>query len=140
MSLDPQCIFCQIVAGEAEASRVYRDPLVTAFMDLYPVTRGHLLVVPNVHFPNLASLDAQYAAQMMAAGRRAAAACRSRGSTCIWPMGPLPDNPSFTVTCMSSRATTGTVSVSGGPSAGTERRVVNLRRSPRSCARPWRRA
>lgn len=76
MSLDPQCIFCQIVSGEAEASRVYRDPLVTAFMDLYPVTRGHLLVVPNAHFPNLASLDAQYAAQMMAAARRAAVALR----------------------------------------------------------------
>lgn len=76
MPLDPQCIFCQIVSGEAEASRVYRDPLVTAFMDRYPVTRGHLLVVPNAHFPSLASLDAQYAAQMMAAARRAAAALR----------------------------------------------------------------
>ena len=76
MSLDPHCIFCQIVTGEAEASRVYRDPLVTAFMDIHPVTRGHLLVVPNSHFPDLASLDAQYAAQMMAAGRRAAGALR----------------------------------------------------------------
>lgn len=76
MPLDPQCIFCRIVAGEAEASRVYRDPLVTAFLDIHPVTRGHVLVVPNVHFPSLANLDAQYAAQMMAAGRRVAAALR----------------------------------------------------------------
>ena len=76
MRLDSQCIFCRIVAGQAEASRVYRDPLVTAFMDIHPVTTGHLLVVPNAHFPDLASLDAQYAAQMMAAGRRLAAALR----------------------------------------------------------------
>jgi diadenosine tetraphosphate (Ap4A) HIT family hydrolase len=77
MPLDPQCIFCRIVAGQAEASRVYRDPLVTAFMDIHPVTKGHLLVVPNSHFPDLASLDAQYAAQMMAAGRRLAMALRT---------------------------------------------------------------
>jgi diadenosine tetraphosphate (Ap4A) HIT family hydrolase len=79
MPHDPQCIFCRIAAGDAEASRVYRDPLVTAFLDIHPVTRGHVLVVPNVHFPTLASLDAQYAAQMMAAGRRVAAALRSSG-------------------------------------------------------------
>ena len=77
MPLDPQCIFCRIVAGKAEASRVYRDPLVTAFLDIHPVTKGHLLVVPNAHFPDLASLDAQYAAQMMAAGKRLAAALRA---------------------------------------------------------------
>ena len=77
MPLDSQCIFCRIVAGQAEASRVYRDPLVTAFMDIHPVTSGHLLVVPNMHFPDLASLDAQYAAQMMATGRRLAAAVRT---------------------------------------------------------------
>ena len=77
MPLDSQCIFCRIVAGQAEASRVYRDPLVTAFLDIHPVTPGHLLVVPNSHFPDLAGLDAQYAAQMMATGRRLAAVVRT---------------------------------------------------------------
>jgi diadenosine tetraphosphate (Ap4A) HIT family hydrolase len=77
MPLDSQCIFCRIVTGQAEASRVYRDPLVTAFMDIHPVTSGHLLVVPNMHFPDLASLDTQYAAQMMATGRRLGAAVRA---------------------------------------------------------------
>jgi histidine triad (HIT) family protein len=77
MSLDPQCIFCRILSGRAEAHTVYRDPLVTAFMDIHPVTRGHLLVVPNNHFPSLDSLDPQYAAQMMAVARRLAGALRA---------------------------------------------------------------
>src|SRR5205085_4959483 len=40
------CIFCQIVAGKEPASFVYQDPLVVAFMDIQPITRGHMLVVP----------------------------------------------------------------------------------------------
>lgn len=36
------CIFCDIVAGEASASLVHRDELVSAFLDIRPVTPGHL--------------------------------------------------------------------------------------------------
>ena len=43
------CIFCQIVDGAAPASFVYRDDLVSAFLDIRPVTPGHLLVIPNEH-------------------------------------------------------------------------------------------
>jgi diadenosine tetraphosphate (Ap4A) HIT family hydrolase len=48
-SKEATCIFCQITAGEAEATVVYQDEQVTAFMDLYPVTEGHVLVIPNTH-------------------------------------------------------------------------------------------
>ena len=41
------CIFCAIVARQAEASVVYEDETVVVFMDLNPVTPGHLLVVPR---------------------------------------------------------------------------------------------
>lgn len=41
------CIFCGIVAGDAAASFVHRDELVSAFLDIRPVTPGHLLVIPN---------------------------------------------------------------------------------------------
>jgi hypothetical protein len=41
------CIFCRIVAGEAQASFVHRDELVSAFLDIRPVTPGHLLVITN---------------------------------------------------------------------------------------------
>ena len=44
-----ECIFCDIVAGEAPASFVHRDELVSAFLDIRPVTPGHLLVIPTQH-------------------------------------------------------------------------------------------
>ena len=45
----PQCVFCDIVAGKAPAYKVYEDTTTLAFLDLFPFTRGHLLVIPKRH-------------------------------------------------------------------------------------------
>ena len=44
------CVFCQIVKGEAEASFVHQDDTIVAFMDIQPITQGHMLVVPRDHY------------------------------------------------------------------------------------------
>ena len=52
---DIDCVFCGIVAGVVESSRVYEDEQLLAFMDIRPLTRGHLLVIPKMHAPCLAA-------------------------------------------------------------------------------------
>ncbi len=47
------CIFCRIIAGEAPASILYADELVTAFYDIHPITPVHILVVPNRHIESV---------------------------------------------------------------------------------------
>lgn len=47
------CIFCQIVAGNATAEVVYQDDQVTAFRDQHPAAPIHLLIVPNRHITSL---------------------------------------------------------------------------------------
>jgi histidine triad (HIT) family protein len=47
------CIFCQIVDGQAPATIVYRDEVVTAFLDTHPVAPTHILIVPNKHIPSV---------------------------------------------------------------------------------------
>jgi histidine triad (HIT) family protein len=47
------CIFCKIVAGEIPCSKVYEDELFIAFLDIRPVHKGHLLIVPKKHFVNV---------------------------------------------------------------------------------------
>ena len=47
------CIFCLIARGDAPSALVYRDDRVLAFMDLFPLSRGHLLVVPRAHAENI---------------------------------------------------------------------------------------
>ena len=57
MSQAQGCIFCAIAHHQAEASVVHEDQTVVAFTDRYPVTPGHLLVVPRHHAVGLEDLD-----------------------------------------------------------------------------------
>ena len=50
MSAD--CIFCKITAGEIPAAKVYEDDNFIAFMDIFPIARGHTLVIPKIHCEN----------------------------------------------------------------------------------------
>ena len=43
------CIFCKIAAGEIPSVRVYEDDRVLAFMDINPLSEGHLLIIPKAH-------------------------------------------------------------------------------------------
>ncbi len=45
------CIFCKIVAGKAEAYRIYEDELSLGILDINPFTRGHCLVISKRHVP-----------------------------------------------------------------------------------------
>ncbi len=52
------CVFCAIVAGEADAHVVLDGPHVVAFLDQRPVFKGHVLVVPREHHVTLTDLPA----------------------------------------------------------------------------------
>ena len=43
------CIFCKIIAKEIPADIVYEDEHFLAFLDINPVQKGHLLIVPKQH-------------------------------------------------------------------------------------------
>ena len=70
------CVFCKIVAGTAPASIPYADGTTVAFLDINPMTPGHLLVAPRVHAESLAELDAEAGAQLWRVAQRLAAALR----------------------------------------------------------------
>lgn len=69
--------FADIIAGRAPASVVYRDELVTAFMDIHPINEGHTLVVPLRPARFLDELDDAEAARMFVVGREIARAIRA---------------------------------------------------------------
>ncbi|HEY7174170.1 MAG TPA: HIT domain-containing protein [Micromonosporaceae bacterium] len=54
---DPDCIFCKIAAGDIPSIQVASDERTIAFMDIAPATRGHLLVIPRRHYPDLLTVD-----------------------------------------------------------------------------------
>jgi histidine triad (HIT) family protein len=72
----PGCIFCSIVAATAPSHRVYEDAHVLAFMDIFPVSDGHLLVIPKRHYETLLESDEESLLAVMAASRRIALAVK----------------------------------------------------------------
>lgn len=71
---DERCVFCDIVAGRTPASFVRRGERVVAFMDLYPITRGHVLIIPTEHVASMAAVAPDVGAAMMNLAQRLAAA------------------------------------------------------------------
>ncbi len=82
MPTQPSCIFCRIIACQAEASLLYHDDQVTAFLDAHPLAPGHLLVVPNRHSPDLAGLDQADGGRMFSVGHRLTHALRTSNLHC----------------------------------------------------------
>ena len=70
------CEFCEIIARRSPASVVHRDEDCIAFMDIRPVTPGHLLVVPIEHATHLADLDPAEGRALFALAQTLAAAIR----------------------------------------------------------------
>jgi len=44
-----ECIFCKILSGSIPSYKVYEDDFVFAFLDVYPCSEGHTIVMPKKH-------------------------------------------------------------------------------------------
>ncbi len=52
-----ECIFCQILDNKIPSHIVYKDELVTAFLDIQPLNDGHVLIIPNKHSKFISQVD-----------------------------------------------------------------------------------
>ena len=43
------CVFCKIVHFEIPSSKVFENEKVLAFLDITPVNKGHVLLIPKEH-------------------------------------------------------------------------------------------
>ena len=57
MSESSSCVFCEIVAGQIPALKVFEDEFTLSFVDIGPLAEGHLLVIPKQHFETLHDMD-----------------------------------------------------------------------------------
>jgi histidine triad (HIT) family protein len=64
-----ECIFCAIAAGDVPSAKVYKDDRVFAFLDIHPLRRGHVLVIPRTHSARLEEADPDDAAALVKAAR-----------------------------------------------------------------------
>ncbi len=69
-----QTIFTKILSGEIPCHRVYEDDRVLAFLDINPLSRGHVLVIPKEPAETLDALSDESSA---AIGRVLPRLCRA---------------------------------------------------------------
>ncbi len=60
--MNPDCLFCAIVAGTIPSDIVYSDESVVAFRDIAPKAPTHVLVIPREHYADVRELSAEPAA------------------------------------------------------------------------------
>jgi len=53
MIKDDKCIFCKIIEKSIPSKVLFENDKNLAFLDIFPVSRGHTIVIPKNHYNNL---------------------------------------------------------------------------------------
>lgn len=51
--MSEDCIFCKIVNGQIPCDKIYEDENCLAFLDIFPKTKGHTLVITKKHIKDV---------------------------------------------------------------------------------------
>ena len=58
-------IFSKIISGEIPSYKIAENDKFFAFLDIFPLRKGHVLVVPKKEVDNLFDLPAEYLGEML---------------------------------------------------------------------------
>ncbi len=73
---DPKNIFAKILSGDIPSAKVFEDARVLSFMDAFPQSKGHTLVVPKVKACNLFDISSENLQNLIAQTQKIARAVR----------------------------------------------------------------
>ena len=66
------CIFCKIVAGEIPSYTIHEDDDFKVILDINPASKGHALIIPQVHYADLYDIDDEVAGRAMKLAKKLA--------------------------------------------------------------------
>lgn len=66
------CIFCKIINNEVESYTVYENEKVKAFLDIFPASLGHVLIVPKKHYENIYDIEDEYLVEVVRVAKKIA--------------------------------------------------------------------
>lgn len=76
--MERSCIFCRIVAREAEASVLYEDDRIMALMNIRPINRGEFMLIPKEHIDHFCDLPDDLSCQIITQAQRLSRNLRAR--------------------------------------------------------------
>ena len=53
------CVFCKIISKQIPAKILYEDEYSISFLDAFPISKGHTLVIPKKHFPQIQDMSSE---------------------------------------------------------------------------------
>lgn len=59
------CIFCKIINKEIPTDIIYENDKVMAFLDIFPTSLGHTLIIPKKHFINVYDIEEDYLTEII---------------------------------------------------------------------------
>jgi histidine triad (HIT) family protein len=74
--MSENCIFCKIVRKDAQASIIYEDAAIVAFIDIRPVSEGHTLIIPKQHYVDIFDTPEELLAETHKVAKKIAAAVK----------------------------------------------------------------
>lgn len=76
MHHERDCVFCKIARGDTPCHKIHEDESTLAFLDIFPVADGHVLIVTKEHFESIFDTPAGALKDAAATAKRVADAMR----------------------------------------------------------------
>ncbi|RHZ86833.1 hypothetical protein Glove_43g23 [Diversispora epigaea] len=83
------CQFCKIIQRLAPSEVIYETERTLAFLDIFPLSEGHTLVVPKYHSEFLHELPDEYLADLLPVAKKVAIATGAEQYNVLQNNGPL---------------------------------------------------
>lgn len=68
--MNNECIFCKIIKNEIPSTKIYEDDKFLSFMDIQPVSDGHLLIIPKEHIEWMQDADNETISEIFKLSKR----------------------------------------------------------------------
>jgi histidine triad (HIT) family protein len=68
------CLFCDMVRGRIGSNAVFETERLMAFLDIHPIRRGHVQVIPREHFAYFEDLPSEIAGEIVVLAQKIARA------------------------------------------------------------------
>ena len=67
-----ECLFCKIANGDSPSRTLYEDERFRVILDIFPLTKGHVLILPKEHYTNIYELPDEWCADVMKLAKKMA--------------------------------------------------------------------
>ena len=62
--MDTNCIFCKLANNDIPSHKIYEDDDFLVFLDVFPSSLGHTLIIPKSHYENIFDIPEDTAANL----------------------------------------------------------------------------